>query len=73
MQCRKRNSIGETTNDFGFFNKGWEEYKNGFGEIGSDYWIGLEILHNITSSSDTTWNLQASVVQNQLDICLVYL
>ena len=71
MQCRKRNSIGETTNDFGFFNKGWEEYKNGFGEIGSDYWIGLEILHNITSSSDTTWNLQVTVAQNHIDISLL--
>ena len=71
MQCRKRNSNGETTNDFGFFNKGWEEYKNGFGELGSDYWIGLDILHNVTSSSDTTWRLEASIVQNQRYIFLV--
>ena len=68
MQCRKRNSNGETTNDFGFFNKDWEAYKNGFGDIGSDYWIGLEILHNITSSSDTTWRMQACALQKTIYI-----
>lgn len=32
-------------------NRTWEEYKSGFGKIHSDtgYWIGLEILHQITN------------------------
>ena len=61
VQCRKRDKNGETTNDFGFFQKGWNEYKTGFGEIGSDYWIGLDTLHNMTSIEDTVWRLEVSL------------
>ena len=61
VQCRKRDKNGETTNDFGFFQKGWADYKAGFGEIGSDYWIGLDLLHNMTSIEDTTSRLEVSL------------
>lgn len=27
----------------------WNEYKGGFGKFDSDYWIGLEMLHQITN------------------------
>ncbi|XP_049305763.1 ficolin-1-like [Bactrocera dorsalis] len=32
------------------FNRGWLEYKNGFGVLDENYWIGLEKLHAFTSS-----------------------
>ena len=57
IQCRKRDPDGKTTNDFDFFQKSWEEYKSGFGEIGSDYWVGLETIHELTSGPET-WKLQ---------------
>ena len=59
VQCRKRNKVGETLNDFGFFQKGWNDYRTGFGEIGSDYWIGLDLLHNMTAIENTIWRLEA--------------
>lgn len=33
------------------YNRTWEDYKTGFGKLGanSDYWIGLEMLHQITN------------------------
>lgn len=31
------------------FNRMWNEYKGGFGKFDSDYWIGLEMLHQITN------------------------
>ena len=33
-----------------FENKNWEEYKRGFGNYLGNYWMGLEALHEITSS-----------------------
>ena len=57
VQCRKRNSNGETNNDYNFFEKSWESYKNGFGDIETDYWVGLESLYEMTSE-DLTWKLE---------------
>ena len=60
IQCRKRNPDGETLNDWDFFQKPWIDYKSGFGEIGSDFWIGLETIHELTSGPET-WKLQVRI------------
>lgn len=36
--------------DVDFHNKGWTDYRNGFGDYFRDYWMGLEKIHHITSS-----------------------
>nr|NP_001027605.1 fibrinogen-like protein [Ciona intestinalis]BAB00626.1 fibrinogen-like protein [Ciona intestinalis] len=33
------------------FSKGWKSYKNGFGDINADHWIGLEKMHHISTSN----------------------
>ena len=58
VQCRKRNQYGQSNNAFDFFQRGWNDYKTGFGDIGSDYWIGLDILHNMTSIESTIWRME---------------
>ena len=55
MQVRKRNGAGLTTNPTNYFNKTWSQYKTGFGNIDSDYWIGLENLYNLTNTYE--WSL----------------
>ena len=42
------------------FNKGWSDYKNGFGSktAPNDYWIGLEQLYTLTSTQGKTWGLE---------------
>ena len=31
------------------FFKGWREYIRGFGDLSSEFWLGLEKLHNLTT------------------------
>ena len=62
IQCRKRNAAGDTSSPLEYFQKGWSEYKEGFGDIESDYWVGLETLHNMTSIEGTTWRLEVSIL-----------
>lgn len=32
------------------YNRTWQEYRDGFGDPSGDYWLGLEKLHQLTSS-----------------------
>ena len=48
-----------------FFDKGWSEYKQGFGSLSGDYWMGLDELYNLTNTEGRTWSLEV-IIQNRV-------
>ena len=42
------------------FNKNWDEYVAGFGDVDGNYWLGLEAIHNLTAAQPMS--LQIDVV-----------
>ncbi|XP_041361581.1 ficolin-1-A-like [Gigantopelta aegis] len=34
------------------FNRPWEDYKNGFGDLAGDFWLGNDFLHMFTAAKD---------------------
>ncbi|XP_070181195.1 techylectin-5B-like [Littorina saxatilis] len=41
------------------FNRTWDEYRNGFGNLSEDHWLGLEQIYLLTNSfSDVTLKVQ---------------
>ena len=43
------------------FDKSWQEYKNGFGDAGNDFWLGNDKLHRITKFGGYTIRLDIVV------------
>ena len=42
------------------FDVNWTDYKNGFGHLGGDYWMGNEKVHLLTTSG--TWKLRMEML-----------
>ncbi|XP_013380795.1 fibrinogen-like protein 1 [Lingula anatina] len=34
------------------FNRSWVEYRNGFGDVAGDHWLGLEAFHHLTNQGN---------------------
>ena len=43
------------------FFRGWEEYKNGFGDLDGEFWLGLNKMYRLTSKSKITWQLRVEL------------
>ncbi|XP_066912687.1 ficolin-1-like isoform X1 [Clytia hemisphaerica] len=37
------------------FHRSWEEYKNGFGDVNGEFWLGNEVLHQLTKEDNDTF------------------
>ncbi|ELT90199.1 hypothetical protein CAPTEDRAFT_205656 [Capitella teleta] len=47
------------------FFRGWDEYRNGFGDVEGEHWIGLENIHQLTKNKDYTLRVEVQDWQNK--------
>ncbi|ALC39837.1 maker533 [Drosophila busckii] len=47
------------------FNRSWEEYKNGFGDLRGNFWLGLERLHLMTKLRPLELYIQIEDFKNE--------
>ncbi|KAG5871750.1 hypothetical protein JTB14_004598 [Gonioctena quinquepunctata] len=53
------------------FYLGWRDYKFGFGDLGGEFWLGLENIHLMTASADTELSVEMTAL-NQTKIYARY-
>ncbi|XP_021340478.1 microfibril-associated glycoprotein 4-like [Mizuhopecten yessoensis] len=46
------------------FYKGWEEYRNGFGDVNHEFWLGNDKLHALTSADNTELRVDIEDFEN---------
>ncbi|XP_071795628.1 uncharacterized protein [Asterias amurensis] len=46
------------------FNRSWAEYKKGFGSMDCEFWLGNEILHNLTDA-ERNWTIRLDLTNEE--------
>ncbi|PIK43656.1 hypothetical protein BSL78_19491 [Apostichopus japonicus] len=42
------------------FYLGWEDYKNGFGDLNGDFWLGNEAIHYLTNQKESSMTVEST-------------
>ncbi|XP_038137840.1 fibrinogen-like protein 1, partial [Cyprinodon tularosa] len=46
------------------FERGWADYKTGFGNLDEDHWLGLESIHLLTKDPSKKWTLRVDLLDH---------
>ena len=40
------------------FNRNWTDYRDGFGDLNSEFWLGNEAIHQLTAGGNNVLNIK---------------
>ena len=60
-----KRTIQRRVSDSVDFNRGWDDYVNGFGEEDGNYWIGLEEMHQLTTTHEVGLNIDIATFEGE--------
>jgi hypothetical protein len=50
-----------------YFNRTWEEYKNGFGSLDQNFWLGNELIHRLTATKqEALFDIESDTGDNSM-------
>ena len=55
------------------FYRGWDDYKQGFGNLSGEFWLGLEKIHRLTASSSYKLRVDLEDINSKNCICRIQL
>ena len=47
------------------FNRDWDDYVNGFGDVDGNYWMGLEEIHQLTTSQNVSLSIDIETFEGE--------
>ena len=50
------------------FHLPWGDYKEGFGDLNGEFWLGNEIVHQLTKDGNWEWYFKATAFDNVQEI-----
>ena len=59
---QKRGNFGDAKDNF---IRDWYDYKNGFGNLDTEFWIGNEDIYNLTKSGDMKLRVELEAFDGQ--------
>jgi ficolin len=47
------------------FYRNWTDYKNGFGNLNGEFWLGLDKIHRLTASGENVLRVDLETFENE--------
>ncbi|XP_023228825.1 techylectin-5A-like isoform X2 [Centruroides sculpturatus] len=65
----RRGDYGKPAN---YFYKNWEDYRQGFGELNKEFWLGLDKIHSLTAQGNYMLRIKMVKFEESGDYYAVY-
>ncbi|XP_057297327.1 fibrinogen-like protein 1 [Hydractinia symbiolongicarpus] len=53
------------------FNRTWDEYKHGFGDLTTEFWLGNDYIHNLSTQGEITLRIHSTAENNMKKVSIL--